>query len=64
MVQAAADWWIDRRSMSRAALVDYLTAMISTGVEGLFAGAMTAPNARTALRVLDEAQGNKLTKKD
>ncbi len=25
MVQAAADWWIDRRSMSRAALVAYLT---------------------------------------
>jgi AcrR family transcriptional regulator len=36
MVQAAADWWIDRRSMSRQALVSYLTAMISTGVEGLF----------------------------
>lgn len=37
MVQAAADWWIDRRSMSRAALVAYLTALISAGVEGMFA---------------------------
>lgn len=45
MVQAAADWWIDRRSMSRQALVSYLTAMISTGVEGLFgdAGVTSAP---------------------
>lgn len=42
MVQAAADWWIDRRSMSRAALVDYLTAMIFSGVEGLFAGTLPA----------------------
>lgn len=42
MVQAAADWWIDRRSMSRAALAEYLTAMISTGVEGLFANAASA----------------------
>lgn len=35
MVQAAADWWIDRRTLSRAALVDHLTALISTGIEGL-----------------------------
>ncbi len=56
MVQAAADWWIDRRSMSRAALVAYLTAMISTGVEGLFAVAVTdaAPRQRHTLRVVDE----------
>jgi AcrR family transcriptional regulator len=55
MVQAAADWWIDRRSMSRAALVAYLTGLISTGVEGLFGEAVAAPelNARTALRVVD-----------
>jgi Tetracyclin repressor-like, C-terminal domain len=40
MVQTAADWWIDRRSMSRAALVAYLTGLISSGVEGMFAGAI------------------------
>ena len=40
MVQAAADWWIDRRCMSRMALVDYLTALISSGVEGMFAAAI------------------------
>ncbi|HEX4754880.1 MAG TPA: TetR/AcrR family transcriptional regulator [Candidatus Dormibacteraeota bacterium] len=46
MVQAAADWWIDRRSMSRQALVSYLTGMISTGVEGLFSGTETATGLR------------------
>ncbi len=41
MVQAAADWWIDRRSdVPRTALVAYLTALISSGVEGMFAGAI------------------------
>lgn len=38
MVQAAADWWIDRRSMSRGALVAYLTSMICNGIEGLVSG--------------------------
>jgi AcrR family transcriptional regulator len=46
MVQAAADWWIDRQSMSRAALVSYLTAMISTGMEGMFGDALSASNLR------------------
>jgi AcrR family transcriptional regulator len=40
MVQSAADWWIDQRSMSRAALVAYLTAIVASGVEGLFAEAV------------------------
>jgi AcrR family transcriptional regulator len=55
MVQAAADWWIDRRSMSRAALVAYLTALISVGIEGLFGDAITTaePNAGNALHVVD-----------
>jgi AcrR family transcriptional regulator len=55
MVQAAADWWIDRRSMSRAALVAYLTTMISTGIEGLFGDAVAPvePNAGSTLRLVD-----------
>jgi AcrR family transcriptional regulator len=59
MVQAAADWWIDRRSMSRAALVEYLTAMISTGVEGLFGAAIPRQDtdAPAPLRVLDDTGG-------
>jgi len=57
MVQAAADWWIDRRSMSREALVAYLTAMISAGVEGLFGEAPAA----TGLRRLEERTGDNAT---
>jgi AcrR family transcriptional regulator len=59
MVQAAADWWIDRRSMSRAALVEYLTAMISTGVEGLFGSSVSRVNPAppAPLRVLDDRGG-------
>jgi Tetracyclin repressor-like, C-terminal domain len=40
MVQASADWWSDRRSISRAALFAYVTGLISSGVEGMFAGAI------------------------
>ncbi len=56
MVQAAADWWIDRRSMSRAALVNYLTAMISTGVDGLFAGASPPMGELRVVRRPDTAE--------
>jgi Tetracyclin repressor-like, C-terminal domain len=57
MVQAAADWWIDRRSMSREALVAYLTEIISTGVEGLFGEAPAA----TGLGLLEEPTGGNAT---
>jgi AcrR family transcriptional regulator len=32
MVQSAGDWWVERRTMSRAALTEYLTAMIWGGL--------------------------------
>jgi AcrR family transcriptional regulator len=48
MVQSAADWWIDQRSMSRAALVAYLTAIIAGGVEGLIAEAAGSTPGRSA----------------
>ena len=32
MVQSAGDWWLERRTMSRAALTDYLTAIIWGGL--------------------------------
>ena len=51
MVQAAADWWIDRRSMSRTALVDYLTTLISTGVDGLLGGSLDATAGAVPLTV-------------
>src|ERR1700681_720687 len=54
MVQAAADWWIDRRSMSRSALGAYLTGLISTGVEGLLGDAV----ASNSLRLVDGRTGD------
>jgi AcrR family transcriptional regulator len=35
MVQSAGDWWLQRRTMSRAALTDYLTTLIWGGVAGV-----------------------------
>jgi AcrR family transcriptional regulator len=37
MVQSAGDWWLERRTMSRAALTDYLTTLIWGGVSGILA---------------------------
>ncbi len=58
MVQAAADWWIDRRCMPRASLVAYLTTIISTGLEGLLGDAV-APTATagSALRLVATPPG-------
>lgn len=35
MVQSAGDWWLERRTMSRGALTDYLTTLIWGGVSGV-----------------------------
>jgi AcrR family transcriptional regulator len=35
MVYTAGDWWLQRRTMSRSALTDYLTQLIWGGLEGL-----------------------------
>lgn len=35
MVQSAGDWWLERRTMSRAALADYLTTIIWGGISGV-----------------------------
>lgn len=35
MVQAAGDWWLERRPMSRAALTGHLTALIWGGIAGI-----------------------------
>lgn len=50
MVQSAGDWWLERRTMSRAALTDYLTTLVWGGVAGVLGGAGTAPSA--SLRLL------------
>jgi AcrR family transcriptional regulator len=43
MVHSAGDWWLERRTMSRAALTDYLTTLIWGGVSGVLAMADVAP---------------------
>src|SRR5579863_3267521 len=40
LVQAAADWWMDRRTLSRAAMVEYVCALVGGGLAGLFGGAL------------------------
>ena len=48
MVQSAGDWWLERRTMSRRALTDYLTTLIWGGV----AGVLAAPAGSAPLRVV------------
>jgi hypothetical protein len=48
MVQSAGDWWLERRTMSRAALTDYLTTLIWGGVSDVLGAAPAAP---TSLRL-------------
>jgi AcrR family transcriptional regulator len=38
MVHAAGDWWLERRTMPRATLVDYLYRLLSDGFSGLGLG--------------------------
>lgn len=45
MVQSAGDWWLERRTMSRAALTDYLTTLIWGGLAGVLANAVKAERA-------------------
>lgn len=50
LVQSTGDWWLERRTMSRAAVTDYLTTLVWGGVAGILAGAPSAP--ATSLRLL------------
>ena len=38
MVHLAGDWWIDRRTMPRATLVEYLVELLWNGLQGVAAG--------------------------
>ncbi|OLT12693.1 TetR family transcriptional regulator [Pseudonocardia sp. CNS-139] len=44
MVQSAGDWWLERRTMPREAVTDYLTTLIWSGISGVLATA-DAPGA-------------------
>jgi len=52
MVQSAGDWWLERRTMSRRALTDYLTTLIWGGVSGVLGAASDAPSS---LRLIPRA---------
>ncbi|MEU6697931.1 TetR/AcrR family transcriptional regulator [Pseudonocardia sp. NPDC046786] len=43
LVQAAGEWWLDRRTMSRDALTNYLSALIWGGIAGV--AGLDAPTA-------------------
>lgn len=43
MVESVGDWWLERRTLSRAALTDYLTSLIWGGVSGVLASADAGP---------------------
>ena len=45
MVQSAGDWWLERQTMSRLAVTDYLTTLIWGGIAGVLGAATTAPSA-------------------
>jgi len=42
MVQSAGDWWLERQTMSRAAVTDYLTTLIWGGIAGVLGAATTS----------------------
>ncbi|MGH3647892.1 MAG: hypothetical protein ACRDTM_12050, partial [Micromonosporaceae bacterium] len=35
MVQSTGEWWLERRSMSRASVVEYLTQLIWSAIDGI-----------------------------
>lgn len=51
LVQAAGDWWLQTRALSRESLRDYLTALIWDGFAGVFA----RPAAQRPLRLIPPA---------
>jgi AcrR family transcriptional regulator len=45
MVQSAGDWWLERQTMSREAVTDYLTTLIWGGIAGVLGAATTTSPA-------------------
>ena len=52
MVQSAGDWWLERQSMTRQSLSDYLTKIIWFAVDGLLrsGGIMIDPQVPLSLQ--------------
>lgn len=50
MVQSAGDWWLDRRSMSRESLTEYLTTLLWDGFSGIVATGVRPADGGTGPR--------------
>lgn len=57
MVYTAGDWWLNRRTMSRKALTDYLTAMIWGGLSGVLGTANKPEEMQRPLRLVSGLDG-------
>ncbi len=57
MVQSVGDWWLERRTMSRAALTDYLTTLIWGGMSGALAMADAPGTFRLVPATSEERDG-------
>ncbi len=44
MVSFSADWWLERRTLSRDAVVSYLTSLVTHGLTGPDGGGVTSPS--------------------
>jgi AcrR family transcriptional regulator len=52
LVRSAGEWWLERQSMSRQALADYLTSLIWSGFMGAYATAEADIGGRPPVRLL------------
>lgn len=61
MVYTAGDWWLQRRTMTRAALTDYLVTLIKGGLTGVFdaAGSETPDTGRPLRLVAGDEEGQR-----
>jgi hypothetical protein len=52
------DWWLQRRTMSRAALTEYLTSMIWGGLAGLLGESPAIPSKSPASKPAAASSGS------
>ncbi len=52
LVRSAGEWWLERQSMSRQALADYLTSLVWSGFAGAYAVAGVQVDAAPPVRLL------------
>jgi AcrR family transcriptional regulator len=52
LVRSAGEWWLERQTMSRQALADYVTSLIWTGFAGAYEVAGVEIDSRAPIRLL------------